>query len=184
MIFHGRAILLGDSVPSDGGLASHEFVKEQIYDEEFLAKHCMSEIDPTWVQKVRKGDVIVAGKRFACGSPHVQGFLALKGLQVACVVESIPRGSFRSAISAGVPILPRCPGVRSQFSEGDEIIVDFSTGTVRNCSSSREFHYQPLRETILEIIDAGGDTGYLKKLIATNPEKFGDRLQGLTGHGG
>jgi len=176
MIFHGKAILLGDNVPTDGGLASHRFVTEQVYDQEFLAKHCMSEIDPSWVKKVNPGDIIVAGKRFACGTPHVQGFLALKGLKVACVVESIPRGSFRSAISAGVPILPRCPDVHSHFSDGDEIKVDYFTGAVTNCSSSKVFQYKPLHETVLDIINAGGDIGYLQILIKMHPEKFKGRL--------
>ena len=178
MIFHGKAILLGDNVPNDGGLAPARFVPEQVYDTEILAKHCMIEIDPSWAKRVRPGDVIVAGKRFASGTPHVQGFLALKGLGVACVVESIPRGAFRAAINAGVPILPRCPGICLHFAEGDEVIVDFCSGTIKNITSSKVLQYQPMPETVLEIVKAGGNIGYLQSLLRTHPEKFaGRRIQ-------
>ena len=37
-------------------------------DAQELAKHCMEDIDPEYVRKVKPGDVMVAGWNFGCGS--------------------------------------------------------------------------------------------------------------------
>lgn len=71
-----------------------------------FAAHVMEGIDPLFSQKVKKGDVIVAGKNFGCGSSREQAPLALKYAGVACVVaESFARIFFRNAINVGLPII-------------------------------------------------------------------------------
>jgi 3-isopropylmalate/(R)-2-methylmalate dehydratase small subunit len=84
---------------------AHEFAVRRETRPEVLKDHVMCGLDPGFAQKVSTGDLMVAGKRFAQGNPHIQGLLGLVGL-MGPVVESIPRGSLRNAVNAGLPLLP------------------------------------------------------------------------------
>ena len=66
---------------------------------------------PEFAKKAQPGDIIVAGRRFAQGNPHIQGFIGIRALGLGLVAESIPRGSVRNAINAAVPFLTGCAGV-------------------------------------------------------------------------
>ncbi len=70
--------------------------------------------------------------------------------------SSIPRGSFRNAINAGLPFLPSCLGVTALCETGDELEVDFSTGRFRNLTRGTEASYEPLDPSNLETIALGG----------------------------
>ncbi|MEN9773321.1 MAG: 3-isopropylmalate dehydratase small subunit LeuD, partial [Pseudomonadota bacterium] len=118
-LFRGRCWKFGDNVGIDGDMAPLELAISRETRLEVLREVFMAGIDPDFPKKVQAGDLIVAGKRFAQGNPHIQGLLAARAHGVGVVVESIPRGSFRNAISAGVPILPRCEGVCGLVETGD-----------------------------------------------------------------
>ena len=155
-IYRGRAWVFGDNVGIDGDLMPLEFALSRETDPEVLKPHTMGGIDPTFAGKAEPRDVVVAGKRFAQGNPHIQGLLGLHGLGLGLVVESIPRGSFRNAINAGVPILPHCPDVTAEAETGDALEVDFEHGVFRNVTRGTERHYEPLAAPLLETIAAGG----------------------------
>ena len=55
-------------------------------DPEELALHCMEDIDPNFVKKVKKNDLIVAGWNFGCGSSREHAPLAIKEAGVGCVI--------------------------------------------------------------------------------------------------
>ena len=135
-------------------------------DPEILRHHVMDGLDPEFPNKVSPGDIIVAGKRFAQGNPHIQGLIGIGGLGLGLVVESIPRGSFRNAINCAVPILPACRGVAAEAATGDELEVDFRTGIFRNVTRGSEIDYPPLDAALLAIIENGGWMPTLKKRLA------------------
>jgi len=94
-----------------------------------FASHVMEGIDPEFSRKVQKGDIIVAGKNFGCGSSREQAPLALKYAGVSCVVaESFARIFFRNAINVGLPIIE----ARIDCTEGDNIEIDLEKGIVKN----------------------------------------------------
>jgi len=157
LVLEGRCWKLFDNVPNDGGLIDKKYMADQLnYNSKKLGQICLAPILPEFTEKAMPGDIIVAGKRFAHGNPHIQAFLGLKSRGVGIVVESIPRSSFRIVISAGLPILPSCPGVLEEVEDGDRIQVDFENGVIRNMTRNTEKTYTPLPAFLLEVIKKGG----------------------------
>jgi 3-isopropylmalate/(R)-2-methylmalate dehydratase small subunit len=105
-------------------------------------------------------------ERFAQGNPHIQGLLGIAGLKMGLVVESIPRGSLRNAVNAGLPILPACPDVTKHCETGDELEVDFATGRFTNLTQGKTLQFEPLEAQLRDIIALGGQRPALQKRIA------------------
>jgi len=174
-VFRGRCWKFGDHVGIDGDMAPLDMAISRETRLEVLREVFMAGIDAEFPKKVRPGDLVVAGKRFAQGNPHIQGLLAARAHGVGLVVESIPRGSFRNAISAGVPILPRCEGVCALVDTGDELEVDFATGRFINRTRGIERHFQPLPAMLLDIIDLGGYKEALRRRLGAMPSRAGSQ---------
>ena len=121
-----------------------------------LALHCMEDIDKTFVQKVEKGDVIVAGWNFGCGSSREHAPLVIKTCGTGCVIaKSFARIFYRNAINIGLPIL-ECELAAEEIKAGDKIEVDFDTGVINNLSTGKTYQAQPFPEFIQNIIKKGG----------------------------
>ena len=165
-VLQGKCWKFGDNIMNDGGLMNHDFVKKQEWNPDVLKNHCMERINPEFPKLAQPGDILFAGKRFAHGNPHIQGFLGLKGLGVGLITESMPRGPFRLAIHAGIYVLPNCPNVTKFVEEGDLLEVDFGKGKILNTSKGKSMLVEPIPEILLEIIKAGGGVGYQKEMLA------------------
>ncbi|MBI5700688.1 3-isopropylmalate dehydratase small subunit [Candidatus Saganbacteria bacterium] len=127
-----------------------------------LAKHCMEDADPTFVNKVKLGDFIVGGENFGCGSSREHAPIAIKAVGVSAVIaKSFARIFYRNAINIGLPILESVEAAE-QIKEGDEIEVELSTGTIKNLSSGKYYKAQPFPEFMQKIIDKGGLINYLR----------------------
>lgn len=125
-------------------------------DPEELALHCMEDIDPNFVKKVKKNDLIVAGWNFGCGSSREHAPLAIKEAGVGCVIaKSFARIFYRNSINIGMPIL-ECKEAVDGIEEGDEVHVDFKTGAIHDLSNGKSWQAEPFPEFIQKIIDAGG----------------------------
>ena len=156
LLRQGRAWVFGDNVAIDGDLMALEWALKRETDPQVLRHHVFEGLAPHFAGEVRAGDVVFAGRRFAQGNPHIQGLIGLVGCGVGIVVESIPSGSFRNALCAGLPMLPRCPGVRGMVADGDRVSVDFRSGRVVNESSGAEQVFDPLPGRMLAYVEAGG----------------------------
>jgi 3-isopropylmalate/(R)-2-methylmalate dehydratase small subunit len=155
-IYQGRCWKFGDNLAVDADLTKKEFASARETRLEVLRDYVMCGVDPEFPKKAKPHDIIVAGRRFAQGNPHIQGLLGLKSLDLGLVVESIPRGSFRNAINAGVPFLTKCIGVTNECETGDELRVDFRTGVFENLTRKTRLVYEPLAPELLETIALGG----------------------------
>lgn len=154
-----KAWVFGDDVNTDAIIAGRYLVKR---DPEELAKHVMEAIDPTFASRVGRGDVIVAGKNFGCGSSREHAPIALKAAGISAIVaESFARIFYRNAINQGLPVLV-CPGVKKEFKTGDEIEITLKDGSIRNLTTGKLLKAQPLPGFILEILNSGGLLSYLK----------------------
>ena len=165
MRYKGRAWKFGHNLCVDGDVLDFRLVIQQVSDPAQLAPHVLERIDPQFAKNCRPGDLIVAGRNFAHGNPHVHGFYGIRGLGVGLIVESLPRGAYRNAVAAGVAFLPHCPGITELVNAGDELEVDFATGEIKNLTSGASHHMQPLPRALLEIIAAGGTTRWMGQQI-------------------
>ncbi|MBS6445979.1 MAG: 3-isopropylmalate dehydratase small subunit [Clostridiales bacterium] len=130
-----------------------------------LSQHCMEDIDADFVNKVRKGDVIVAGWNFGCGSSREHAPLVIKICGVGCVIaKSFARIFYRNAINIGLPIL-ECEEAAEEISAGDKVKVDFGTGEIIDITTGKSYRAQPFPPFIQNIIRCGGLLASLKEEI-------------------
>ena len=121
-----------------------------------LAKHCMEDIDPEYVNKVQPGDVMVAGWNFGCGSSREHAPVAIKAAGISVVIaKSFARIFYRNSINIGLPIM-ECPEAVDAINAGDTVSVDFDTGVITDETNGKVFHAEPFPPFIQEIISAGG----------------------------
>ena len=131
-----------------------------------LAKHCLEDLDTTFVTRVKPGAIIVADENFGCGSSREHAPVAIKAAGVSCVIaKSFARIFYRNSINMGLPIL-ECPEAVDAISDGDVVSVDADTGTIVDETTGATFHAQPFPPFIQEIINAGGLVERTKKKIA------------------
>lgn len=128
-----------------------------------LAKHCMEDIDASFVEKVKEGDIIVADKNFGSGSSREHAPLAIKASGISCVIAStFARIFYRNSINIGLPIL-ECEEAVKSIEAGDELDIDFKKGIIKNLTKKEQYQAEPFPEFIQEIIAADGLIEHIKK---------------------
>jgi len=158
MVLKGRAHVFGDDVNTDYIISGKYKFKTLDMDE--LACHCMEDIDPEFASRVRPGDFIVAGSNFGCGSSREQAPLVIRHAGVGAVLaRSFARIFFRNAVNKGLPVV-ECD--TSQIQAGDELEVDLAGGKVVNVTRGTEMDIFPLPPVMMDILEEGGLTEYLK----------------------
>ena len=131
------------------------------FDAKELASHAMVDIDPTFASTVEKGDIIVAGQNFGCGSSREHAPLCLKTAGVKCVIaKSFARIFYRNSFNIGFPIM-ECEEAADKIEKGDEVEVDFSTGVITNKTKNETYQSQPFPEFLQKMIDADGLVNYV-----------------------
>jgi 3-isopropylmalate/(R)-2-methylmalate dehydratase small subunit len=159
----GKTIKFGDNVDTDVILPGKYLV---LIDPIELAKHAMEGLDPAFPEKAKKGVIVVGGKNFGCGSSREQAPLALKYAGVKCVLaDSFARIFFRNAINIGLPVIEH-KGISAAVNNGDEITVDFESGTIQNLSQDKSFQAIKLPPFILQILADGGLIENLRKRLS------------------
>ena len=117
---NGTVWKFGDDIDTDIILPGRYLIYT---DEERLSQHCMEGLDPNFNEKCKKGDFIVAGKNFGCGSSREHAPIALKGVGVSAVIaESFARIFYRNATNVGVPLL-EAPGITKLVENEEKIEV-------------------------------------------------------------
>ena len=128
-----------------------------------LAKHCMEDIDTSFIGRVQPGDIMVGGWNFGCGSSREHAPLAIKTSGIGCVIaETFARIFYRNAINIGLPIL-ECEQAAQEIQAGDQVKVDFDTGIITDITTGKTYQGEPFPEFIQNIIRAGGLLASLKE---------------------
>ena len=130
-------------------------------DPEHLAKYVMEDADPEFPKKLQRGDVIVAGENFGCGSSREHAPIALKAAGVAAVVApSFARIFYRNAFNMGLPIFELPESL--EIKEGEEISIDLDNGKITNNTTNKTYDFIAIPPFMQELIAAGGLLNYAK----------------------
>lgn len=161
MTIIGKVWKFGDDVDTDLIIPARYLTTS---DPSELAKHCMEDADPSFPTKVQKGDIVVGGKNFGCGSSREHAPIALKAAGVACVIaQSFARIFYRNAFNMGLPIL-ECEDT-SQFVTGTTLSVDFDTGKIILQNTQQTFLTKPIPPFMQQLIQSGGLMKYIENRL-------------------
>ena len=129
-----------------------------------LARHCMEDIDKSFVNRVHPGDIMVAGWNFGCGSSREHAPLVIKTCGTGCVIaKTFARIFYRNAINIGLPIL-ECEAAAEEIQAGDQVSVDFDTGIITDVTTGKTYRAEPFPAFIQNIIKKGGLLASLKEM--------------------
>ncbi len=155
----GKGWKYGDNVNTDEIIPAR-FLNTT--DEKELASHCMEDIDQNFVKKASKGDIIIAGENFGCGSSREHAPISIKALGISCVIaKSFARIFFRNSINIGLPIFESVDA-SIEINDGDEIKLDISASKITNITTNKEYSFMPFADEMKDIIKAGGLMEYIK----------------------
>ncbi|HBH11554.1 MAG TPA: 3-isopropylmalate dehydratase [Clostridiales bacterium] len=149
----GKAIVLGNNIDTD-----------QIYPGRFLeitnpieiGKRCLSGVSPEIAEKFEKGDIIVAGTNFGCGSSREHAAIAIINMGASVVMaESFARIFFRNAINLGLPLIT-CKGISAKVRDGQQIELDIEAGELTIKETGEVLKTDRLGDYAMSILAAGG----------------------------
>ena len=155
----GRVFKYGDNIDTDVIIPARYLISA---DPDHLKEHCMEDIDISFKDRVKPGDIMVAGKNFGCGSSREHAPVAIKASGISLVIaEDFARIFYRNSINVGLPIL-ECPEAAQKIDEGDEIEADFDTGVIKDITTGESFNAKAFPEFIKNIMANGGLVGYTR----------------------
>ena len=146
---HGKVHKYGDNVDTDVIIPARHL---NTSDHKELASHCMEDIDTEFVKKVKRGDIMVGGENFGCGSSREHAPIAIKASGIDCVIaKTFARIFYRNAINIGLPIL-ECPEASEKIQDGDEVSIDFDSGVITNETKGETYQALPFPDFIKDIM--------------------------------
>jgi 3-isopropylmalate/(R)-2-methylmalate dehydratase small subunit len=161
MILKGRGLRLpqNDDINTDYVISGR--YKFKIQDPVELAKHLMEDLDPHFYSKLKKGDFIVAGSNFGCGSSREQAPMAIKYAGISAVLaKSFARIFYRNCFNLGLPAI-ECD--TDGISEGDDLEVDLDNGAIKNTTKGTTIKTSPMPKIMQILLADGGLVEHFKK---------------------
>jgi 3-isopropylmalate/(R)-2-methylmalate dehydratase small subunit len=161
MKYAGRVWKFGEHIDTDVIIPARYLTTSDPIE---LGRHCLEDADPGFAKKVKKGDIIVAGRNFGSGSSREHAPMAIKAAGISCVIaESFARIFYRNAFNMGLPIF-ESPEAVPHIKAGDLVAVDAETGVIENRTLKKKFQAQPIPAFMQELIHDGGLIAHIKKV--------------------
>jgi 3-isopropylmalate/(R)-2-methylmalate dehydratase small subunit len=159
----GKAWKVGDNVDTDQIIAGRYL---NLTDPEELGRHSFEGSYPELAEGFAKGDILVAGDNFGCGSSREHAVIALKALGATCIIAaSFARIFFRNCVNLG--LLPlQCPSAVAEIAPGDQVSVDPARGQIIDLTTGTAFDFKPLPPFLEEILAAGDLTAYVRRRLS------------------
>lgn len=160
--FTGKVWKYGDNINTDV-IFPGKYTYQKMEPQE-MAKHALEDLDPEFVNKVKDGDILVAGKNFGMGSSREQAAVAVKysGIRVI-IAKSFSRIYFRNAINVGMPAI-KSPEAAAALETGDSVTIDMEKGEI--ITPKGTFSFPPYPPTVMDILDNNGLINYIKSKIS------------------
>jgi 3-isopropylmalate dehydratase small subunit len=161
MKYTGRVWKFGDDIDTDLIIPARYLTTS---DPNILDGHCMEDADPGFIGKIKKGDILVTGKNFGCGSSREHAPISIKASGISCVIaKSFARIFYRNAFNMGLPIF-ESPVLWDRVSDGDLITVDADEEWARKMENGSEtFPLKPIPPFMRELMNAGGLMSFLSR---------------------
>lgn len=158
--FTGKVRVLGDDIDTDIIIPTEYLALKTIDD---MKQYGFSPLRPELAGQIQKGDIIVAGKNFGCGSSREHAPIAIKASGISCVIaETFARIFYRNAINIGLPII-ECPAAAKEIEAGDTVEIDFDSGMIYDKTKGTEYQGQAFPEFMQKIIKAEGLINYINE---------------------
>lgn len=155
--FTGKVWVLGDDIDTDIIIPTEYLALKTIDD---MKQYGFSPLRPELAGQIQKGDIIVAGKNFGCGSSREQAPEVIKALGIPCIIaKSFARIFYRNALNNGLLLLEQ-PELHDVVKEGDTITVTVNEAVDYN---GKKYPIASLPENLMEIIEAGGLVKAMRK---------------------
>lgn len=160
MLVEGRVWKFGDDVDTDLIIPARYC---NTSDGAQLAKHVFADARPEFASAAARGDIVVAGRNFGCGSSREHAPLALKEAGIRVVIAtSFARIFYRNAFNIGLPLMESAEAVEG-LQDGEKIAVDLSTGKIENKSSHQTFRAEPIPDFMRRLVQTGGLVDYIRR---------------------
>lgn len=165
IVIIGKVIKYGDNIDTDVIIPARYL---NTSDPNELAKHCMEDLDGDFLNKISKGDILVAGRNFGCGSSREHAPVVIKTSGISLIIaKSFARIFYRNAINIGLPIL-ECPKAADAAENGDILKVDLAGGKIYDETKGLSYDAEPFPEFIREIMSYDGLINYVKAQVTKN----------------
>ena len=153
----GKAGKFGDDVDTDQIIPAERLVSSNL---DHLNDFIFEKVRPGFGPTVKKGDVLVAGKNFGCGSSREHAPLSLMEAGFSVIIaESFARIFYRNSMNIGL-LLVEC---KTDIPEGDVVAVDIDKGIVKDVTSGKEWSFEKYPGFIGELVKAGGLVNLVKE---------------------
>ena len=157
----GKAYKFGDDINTDLIIPARYL---NTSDPKELAENCMVDERQDFPKQVKKGDIIVGGRNFGCGSSREHAPIAIKACGVSCVIaSSFARIFYRNSFNIGLPLFESAEA-SEKIKEGDIIEVFPEKGEIKNITQKQTYKAQPLPEFMKQLVEAGGLMNFVKKM--------------------
>lgn len=162
MNYKGKIHKVGDHIDTDAIIPARFLTTG---DPVKLGVKCMDGLEEGWSKRINKGDIMVAGRNFGCGSSREHAPIAILGAGIPVVVgHSFARIFYRNAFNMGLLLLEIGDDV-DKIDDGDELEIDTAKGLIHNRSKNINITFRPIPDSMKAILDAGGLVGYVKKRL-------------------
>ncbi|MHA1728159.1 MAG: LeuD/DmdB family oxidoreductase small subunit [Promethearchaeota archaeon] len=156
----GKVWKFGDNINTDL-IVPGDYLTSNVPEE--IVEHAFEGVHPGFAQKVKKGDIIIAGRNFGSGSSREEAVFVVKELGISAVIaESFSRIYFRNLINQGIPTITLKNAVNI-IDEGDSVEIDLKKGTVKDITKNSIYNFNPIPDFIMNFIENGGTLNLLKK---------------------
>ena len=154
-----RRLKIKDNINTDYVISGR--YKFRIKDPKDLAKYVFNDLDPDFAKRVKKGDFLIAGENFGCGSSREQAPLALKALGLkAIIAKSFARIFYRNAFNVGLMLL-ECN--TNYIDDGDELVLDEDKNMLKSLNKGLNIEAKPLPLLVKKILEDGGVVEHFRK---------------------
>ncbi|MDL2218190.1 3-isopropylmalate dehydratase small subunit [Christensenellaceae bacterium OttesenSCG-928-M15] len=159
-IISGGGRMFGDNIDTDQ-IYPGKYL--ELVDHGEIAKHMLKGADPDFSKRYERGDIVVAGTNFGCGSSREHAAITLKEGGVGAVIaKSYARIFYRNGVNLGLPLIV-CPAIEEIAKEGARLTIDLVAGTVKNEDTGTCASFEPFSGFAMEAYTSGGVIALMRK---------------------